>query len=65
MIELINGYCISVDPLNYTLKKKAGVDKEGNPTYRTCGYYGSVKSAITHCVDLIQRDKLSEGTYLH
>lgn len=63
MIEVIEGYVIDVDPLNYTLKKDTGrLDKEGKKIYKTCGYYGSLKSAVSACVGFMQREKLSDGT---
>lgn len=63
MIELVDGYYIEVDPLCYTLKKQVGTDKKGKPTYKVCGYMSSIKSCVKRCIDLIQREKLSEGIY--
>lgn len=64
MINLINGFVVDVDPLNYTLKKATGgTDKEGKPLYRTYTYHGSLKQAIKACVSLIQKEKLDSGTF--
>lgn len=64
MINLIDGYVVDVDPLNWTLKKETGKsDKKGNPLYRTFSYHGSLKQAVQACVSLIQKEELNEGTY--
>jgi hypothetical protein len=64
VVNLINGYVVDVDPLNYTLKKATGgTDKQGNPTYRTYSYHGSLKQAIKACVSLIQKEKLDNGAF--
>lgn len=63
MIDLNNGFVVEVEELNYTLKKKIGVNKKGETTYKTCGYFGGLKNTITHCVNLIQREKLGIGTF--
>ena len=63
MIELINDYYIQVNSLCYILLKKTGTDKNGNPTYKTCAYLGSIKSCIERCIDLVQKDKLSQDIF--
>ena len=48
-IELINGYYIEVDALNYTLRQKyEGKTKDGQPkeSDRLIGYYGKFEEAI-------------------
>ena len=63
MIEVIEGYVIDVDSLNYTLKKDTGrLDKDGNKVYRTYGYHSSLKSALVACIGCVQKEKLSNGT---
>lgn len=64
MIEIIDGYVIDVDPLNYTVKKETGnVNKEGKKTYRTYGYYGSLKGALKGCIEAMQKEKLDSDTF--
>ena len=70
-IDLINGYFIEVDPLNYTLKQKyRGTDKEGNlkekETVRTLGYYGKLEDALHGFLRHNQIDILSDlGMGMH
>lgn len=58
-INLINGYYIEVDPLNYTLKQKyKGTTKDGKPkeSERTHGHYGKLDGAIDCFLRLNQID---------
>lgn len=59
-IELINGYFIEQEPLNYTLKQKfKGEKKDGTPkeSVRTIGYFGDLQGAIKRFLKLNQLDE--------
>lgn len=64
MIELIAGYAIKVDPLNYTLAFNTGkTNKNGEVVYRALGYYSTLRSAIKACIRYLIREQLSKDTY--
>lgn len=59
-IELLNGYFIDQEPLNYTLKQKfEGRTKDDKPkeSVRTIGYFGDLESAIKRFLKLNQLDE--------
>ncbi|MBO5921940.1 MAG: hypothetical protein J6Q48_06085 [Bacteroidaceae bacterium] len=70
-INLINGYFVEVDPLNYTLKQKyRPKDKDGNlkekEAVRTLGYYGKLEDALNGFLRHNQIDILSDlGMGMH
>lgn len=48
-IELLDGYYVDIDSLNFTLKQKyQGEKKDGSHFYaeKTIGYFGSLKAAV-------------------
>ena len=56
-IELLDGYFIDVDSLNYTLKQiYTSKTKDGQikTSERTVGYYGSLRNAIEHFLKDVQ-----------
>ena len=60
-ITLENGYCIEIDPLNYTLRQKyTGKTKSGEKkeAFRTLGHFGNIESAIRKYLELTQMDVL-------
>ena len=60
-IELLNGYFIDQEPLNYTLKQKfEGRTKDDKPkeSVRTIGYFGDLEGAIKRFLKLYQLDEL-------
>lgn len=60
-IELLNGYFIKQEPLNYTLKQRfKGEKKDGTPkeSVRTIGYFGDLEGAIKRFLKLNQLDEL-------
>lgn len=59
-IELLNGYFIEQEPLNYTLKQSfTGEKKDGTPkeSVRTIGYFGDLEGAIKRFLKLNQLDE--------
>lgn len=59
-IELIDGYFIEVDELNYTLKQGyQGTTREGEakPAERIIGYFPSVRACVERIVRLIPLDE--------
>ena len=62
-IELINGYYIEVDALNYTLKQRyIGETKDGQPkdSVRVIGYYGKFEEAIHSFLKRNQLDCMAD-----
>ena len=62
-IDLINGYYIEVDSMNYTLMQKyMGKDKECNPkeSVRTLGYFTTLNGALDKFLRLNQIDVLAD-----
>lgn len=65
IIELMDGFFVEIDPLNYTLKRKYtgktrdGTDKDAVKIY---GHYHNLKSALKRFVELI---RLSEIIDIH
>lgn len=68
-IDLINGYYIEVDSMNYTLMQKyMGKDKEGKPkeSVRTLGYFTTLNGALDKFLRLNQIDVLADmGMGMH
>ena len=66
MIELKDGYFITADTYNYTLKQHIKVTKKKDGSVedgeKIIGYYGSVKAAIIGCINDIQRKTVSSET---
>ena len=59
-IELLNGYFIEQEPLNYTLKQSfTGEKKDGTPkeSVKTIGYFGDLEGAIKRFLKLNQLDE--------
>ena len=59
-INLLNGYFIEQEPLNYTLKQIfEGKAKDGSPkeSVRTIGYFGDLEGAIKRFLKLNQLDE--------
>lgn len=60
-VELLNGYYIEIDPLNYTLKQrykgstKEGAEREG---VRICGYYPTLKTALKRFSELMRLNEI-------
>ena len=62
MVRVNDKYVIDVDPQNYTAQidtKKS--DKEGNPVYKTIGYYGTLYAAIKGIAENETREQLVNG----
>lgn len=60
-INLLNGYFIEQEPLNYTLKQRfEGKKKDGTPkeSTRTIGYFGDLEGAIRRFLKLNQIDEM-------
>lgn len=45
-INLENGIILTSDETQFILKKEIGVDKKGDTTYRTLGYYSEIDHAL-------------------
>lgn len=55
-INLIIGYYVDKDPLNYTLKQKyigTGKDNQPKEMERTIGYFGNMTDAVEECIKRI------------
>lgn len=62
-IELINGYYIEVDALNYTLRQRyEGKTKDGQPkeSERVIGYYGKFEEAVRSFLKRNQLDCMAD-----
>ena len=62
IIELMDGYFIEVDPLNYTLKQRyKGKSRDGSEkdAAKIHGYYSSLKAALKHFFKLVRVDEIS------
>lgn len=63
-IELIDGYFIDIDPLNFTLrqryagKKQDGTDRTG---FRLYGYYPTLKDALKRFSELVRMDEMEDA----
>lgn len=65
-LELIEGYFVEADEMNYTLKKRyIGTDKNGDnkDAEKVIGYYKSVQDCLERIIRLIPLDK-NEGTVI-
>lgn len=63
-IELIDGYFIEIDPLNFTLKQKyAGKKQDGadRTGFRLYGYYPTLKSALKRFSELVRMDEMGDA----
>lgn len=62
-VNLFDGYCIEIDPLNYTLiqkysgKKQDGTEREGK---RIFGYYPTMQSALKRFSELVRLDEIKD-----
>ena len=59
-IELINGYYIEIDPLNYTLKQKYISEKTGKEAERVFGYFSTLQGVLDKFLRLNQIDVLAD-----
>lgn len=60
-IELLDGYYIEIDPLNYTLKQRyQGMSRDGcrKDAVRIQGYYPTVKSALKRFSELMRLSEI-------
>lgn len=68
-IDLINGYYIDIDSMNYTLMQKYdGKDKEGNAkeAVRTLGYFTTLEGALKKFLTLNHIDVMADmGMGMH
>lgn len=65
IIELMDGFFVEIDPLNYTLKRKyVGKTRDGSEkeAVKIYGHYPNLKAALKRFVELI---RLSEIINIH
>ena len=51
-IELLAGYCIEIDDLNHTLKRRV----PGKKSIQTCGYYRDLEQTLEYFVKYYQQE---------
>jgi len=62
MIRVNDNYVIEVDPYNYTPKENLHrTDKNGDPLFKTIGYYNNLRSAVKGVLDYDIKKSLSDG----
>lgn len=62
-VNLLNGYYIEIDSMNYTLMQKyIGKDKDGNPkeAVRVLGYFTTLKGAVDKYLKVTQLDEMAD-----
>jgi len=64
MIHVEGDWYISVDQYSYTLMKRTGTNKKGEPTYDNLRYFRSLREAVLGYVrisasDLLSRDEMA------
>lgn len=64
MIRVNDDYVIAIGPYDYTAQMDVHkTNKEGEPIYKTIGYYPNTESALKAIVKDMIRTKLSNGTH--
>lgn len=65
MIELMDGYVIIVNDMDYALARKTNYvnPKTGRTKYDYIGYFGTVQAALERLVDIYTRLALKDGVH--
>ena len=65
MIELMDGYVIIVNDMDYALARRTNYvnPKTGRTKYDYIGYFGTVQAALERLVDIYTRLALKDGVY--
>ena len=61
MVDLFDGLVIDADNRQYIIKRRAGIDKDGNEIFCDYKYYTTLKGALNRAVELATKKAIKEN----